>query len=390
MLKIVKQWWLRYSDVVIATVIGFFVGLSLAAHAPKQAVLVQNVVQATHHPIRYRTYRAPAIFWIDRSTSVSSVSTSSSSPPTAAAPVQGIKTASPVVQKGTPPKKMSVSAAKPAVPHPTAPPATAPIKGASLPAVQLRPAVPEPPAGKTPPAATQTSSSAATVTPVPLTTTGFPAFGKTVYPVSHVPNWGGMHAAAEWNRPYNQMAKTDLVAVPTYDLAKLDVPFKQLVDTHNEEEITRKLFYSTKFLGKYDLDAGEYTGTHPGVDLKLALGTPIGAIAGGRVYRVTQDDTLGLHVIIEHHIGKDVYYSIYGHFGSAAVQAGDTVQPGQFIGTVGSTGSTTGPHLHLQVDKGHDETVHAPYEPAKGTAVAEAERWTVNPIGFIAQYSHGV
>lgn len=196
-----------------------------------------------------------------------------------------------------------------------------------------------------------------------------------------------MHAAAEWNRKYDQMTAADFVAPPAYDLQKLAAPFKELVAMKDEEEITRKLFYSTKFLGKYDVDAGEYVGTHPGVDLKLAPGTPIGSIAGGRVQTVGSDDTMGIHVIIEHRIGKETFYSIYGHFASTAVRQGQDVTPGQFIGTVGSTGSTTGPHLHLQVDRGNGTSPHVPYAPAKGTSTAEAERWTVHPIRFIQEHA---
>jgi len=199
-----------------------------------------------------------------------------------------------------------------------------------------------------------------------------------------------MHAAAEWNRTYAQMSTTDFVPTPAYDLQKLATPFKTLVDENDTTEITRKLFYSTKFLGKYDLDAAEYSGLHPGVDLKLALGTPIGAIAGGRVQTVEKDDILGLHVIIEHRVGNQVFYSIYGHFGAATVHEGQDVQAGQMIGTVGTTGNTTGPHLHLQVDAGHGETVHVPYEPTAGTSVTEAQLWTVNPIRFIEKYFQGV
>jgi murein DD-endopeptidase MepM/ murein hydrolase activator NlpD len=225
------------------------------------------------------------------------------------------------------------------------------------------------------------------MTPV---TGGFPALDHTSYPVGKVPNWGAMHAAAEWNRSYAQLTSDDLVPLPSYDLQKLSVPFKDLVSEGNEAEVTRKLFYSTKFLGKYDLDAGENTGIHTGVDLKLAIGTPLGAIGGGRVQTVAKNDILGVHVIIEHRIGTETYYSIYGHLQSATVAEGQAVTPGQLIGYVGSTGSTTGPHLHLQVDRGHGESVHVPYVAVAGTSAAAAQEWTVHPIRFIDRYRAGL
>lgn len=227
------------------------------------------------------------------------------------------------------------------------------------------------------------------MTPI-MMAAGFPAFDHATYPVTMVPNWGAMHAAAEWNRDYDEMTMSDFVPVPEYDMSKLTVPLKSLLNPREDDELTRKLFYSTRFFGAYDLDAGEFTAVHPGVDLKLALGTPLGAIAGGKVNSVEMSDILGLRVIIEHRIGSEVFYSIYGHLGSAAVQAGDVVRPGTLIGTVGLTGNTGGPHVHLQVDRGHGETIHVPYLPKGVPSPAEADKWVVNPIKFIEQYANGI
>lgn len=196
-----------------------------------------------------------------------------------------------------------------------------------------------------------------------------------------------MRTPAEWNRTYKEMTPEDFVAVPSYDMSKLTVPLESLLEPRNVPEITRKLFYSTRHFGAYDVDAGEFSAAHPGIDLKLPLGTPLGALAGGRVQTVENSGPMGLHVIIEHRTGGEVYYSIYGHLGFAAIKAGDDVRPGQFIGTVGSTGSTSGPHLHLQVDRGHGEAVHEPYLPSTLPSRAEAARWVINPLTFIAQHA---
>ncbi len=219
---------------------------------------------------------------------------------------------------------------------------------------------------------------------------GFPPFVRTVFPVSRVPNWGAMKSPSEWNRTYAEMSNEDFVPVPAYDLAKLTRPLSELVNPRNDEEITRKLYYSTHFFGAYDVDAAEFTAVHPGVDLKLALGTPIGAIAGGRVASVHQDSILGLHVIVEHRLGGETYYSIYGHFGSVAVREGDAVRPGQMIGTVGMTGSTSGPHLHLQIDRGaKNEEDHRPYLPSFLPSPEAADRFVVHPVRFIVEHADG-
>jgi murein DD-endopeptidase MepM/ murein hydrolase activator NlpD len=217
----------------------------------------------------------------------------------------------------------------------------------------------------------------------------FPAFVRAVHPVGRVPNWGNMHSAAEWDRSYNEMQANDFVAIPRYDLSKLTIPVKELLQDreNNISTLTMKLYYSTRFFGSYNLDAGEYSGMHAGVDLKLPLGTPIGSIGGGRVLTVRQDSTLGLHVIVEHRIpGEGTFYSIYGHMGQTAVQEGQDVTPGTVLGYVGMTGKSTAPHVHLQVDRGQPGG-HTRFSPERTMSHAEAEKFTVNPIRFIAQHN---
>lgn len=182
------------------------------------------------------------------------------------------------------------------------------------------------------------------------------------------------------------MTTADFVPIPRYNLTMLTIPMGGLTEPVREENIpviTAKLFYSTRFFGVYDLDAGENTGTHAGIDLKLARGTPIGAIAGGRVAVVAQTQRLGLHVIVEHRLKNgETVYSIYGHFGSVSVTEGQDVAPGQIVGLVGMTGNTTSPHLHLQIDKGVAGERHVPYEGPRTDRV-------LNPISFIGASAGG-
>jgi murein DD-endopeptidase MepM/ murein hydrolase activator NlpD len=219
----------------------------------------------------------------------------------------------------------------------------------------------------------------------------FPPFLHASFPVAQAPNWGNMHTPQLWNRTYSQMTPADYVRIPSYDLGTLTTPMASLTDPlldQNIPAITAKLFYSTRFFGAYDLDSGEFVSTHAGVDLKLPLGTPLGAVAGGRVLSVSTDDVFGLHVIIEHrHPTDGTFYSIYGHLGSATVQAGEAVVPGQTIGRVGMTGNTTGPHLHWQIDRGQPgESAHQIYVPASVPSRAEADLHVINPVTFVARY----
>ncbi|MGH8012661.1 MAG: M23 family metallopeptidase [Candidatus Binataceae bacterium] len=89
---------------------------------------------------------------------------------------------------------------------------------------------------------------------------------------------------------------------------------------------------------------------HLGVDLTARYGTPVKAIADGRVEAAGWCGELGRCVRILHEGGMT---SIYGHLSriSAGLRPGDEVRMGQVIGHVGSTGLSTGPHLHFAIEK---------------------------------------
>lgn len=84
---------------------------------------------------------------------------------------------------------------------------------------------------------------------------------------------------------------------------------------------------------------------HAGVDLAYDYGMPIGAVFAGRVVYADWWGGYGNCVILQH---DENIYTLYGHFSSLAVTEGDVVQKGQVIGYVGSTGDSTGNHLHLE------------------------------------------
>ncbi|WP_410501757.1 peptidoglycan DD-metalloendopeptidase family protein [Exiguobacterium acetylicum] len=91
---------------------------------------------------------------------------------------------------------------------------------------------------------------------------------------------------------------------------------------------------------------------HTGIDLVNAKGTPIHAAAGGIVLRAGSATGYGNVVMVTHLIDRQVYTTVYAHLDSISVSAGQTVMPGQTIGTLGSTGWSTGPHLHFELHKG--------------------------------------
>lgn len=85
---------------------------------------------------------------------------------------------------------------------------------------------------------------------------------------------------------------------------------------------------------------------HRGIDISVAAGTPIKAIQDGRVISAGNAGGYGLCVVIE---GEDGYQSRYAHCSSLSVRTGQEVARGDTIAAVGSTGSSTGSHLHLEV-----------------------------------------
>jgi len=85
---------------------------------------------------------------------------------------------------------------------------------------------------------------------------------------------------------------------------------------------------------------------HKGIDLAAPTGTPIYATADGIVDRAEWFSSYGLFIEIEH--GADLE-TRYAHMSRLAVSAGQRVKKGDLIGYVGSTGRSTGPHLHYEV-----------------------------------------
>ncbi len=91
-----------------------------------------------------------------------------------------------------------------------------------------------------------------------------------------------------------------------------------------------------------------YPHFHDGLDIAAPLGTPVRAIAAGRVTIAGRLSDGAVLVEIEHSPGV---YSRYGHLEPGlAVRVGESVSAGELVGTVGVTGNTTGPHVHFEIE----------------------------------------
>ncbi|MFI8006364.1 peptidoglycan DD-metalloendopeptidase family protein [Streptomyces sp. NPDC086010] len=109
------------------------------------------------------------------------------------------------------------------------------------------------------------------------------------------------------------------------------------------------------------------SGYHTGSDFQAASGTSVRSIGPGTVVSAGWSGAYGNEVVIQH---SDGMYSQYAHLSSLEVSAGQTVTGGQEIGLSGTTGNSTGPHLHFEVRTG----------PSYGS--------DVDPIAYLR--SHGV
>jgi len=97
---------------------------------------------------------------------------------------------------------------------------------------------------------------------------------------------------------------------------------------------------------------------HTGEDMAAKQGTPFRAAHGGRVLWSGWKKAYGNTVIIDHGNGTT---TLYGHASKLGVRAGQPVKAGEYIGNVGSTGWSTGPHLHFEVRKGGKPVNPKPY-----------------------------
>ncbi|MEV5437124.1 transglycosylase family protein [Streptomyces sp. NPDC052682] len=90
-------------------------------------------------------------------------------------------------------------------------------------------------------------------------------------------------------------------------------------------------------------------GYHTGVDFPVPTGTSVRAVAAGSVVSAGWEGSFGYQVVIRHQDGR---YSQYAHLSAISVRTGQTVGAGQRIGRSGSTGNSSGPHLHFEVRTG--------------------------------------
>lgn len=239
-------------------------------------------------------------------------------------------------------------------------------------------------------------------------------FDGTVYPIEKVPDW--VHLSSDkWDANFDSLSSSDLVDIPYYDPSQLSISTDNLTWGNAEHDAIRnaKITYSVAYMGNYLLDGREYAGSHLAVDIKIPTGTPVRAIANGTVIKTSsQSSGFGHHIVIQHNNvptlddpdANETIFSSYSHLGDILVLEGTTVKKGDVIGKSASTGTSTTPHLHFQID-----TTEAPWHPYwpftwqdasdagldffsavnAGLGQENAILTTVNPVVYVQTYLDG-
>lgn len=109
----------------------------------------------------------------------------------------------------------------------------------------------------------------------------------------------------------------------------------------------------TKFVNPVVMPIGVSQGYHtfhPGIDVRAPKGSPVVAALEGMVVEVSRSNVgYGYYVRMAH---EGTVSTLYAHLNSVEVETGERVSKGKKVGTVGTTGWTTGPHLHFEIYEG--------------------------------------
>jgi len=165
--------------------------------------------------------------------------------------------------------------------------------------------------------------------------------------------------------------KTDVEKIKSFELNNLQEPYtlmpgQKLVIPGGQKQTPRPNYYPMTSVGSAPKGAPTGSGRfawptygtltqnfwygHSGIDVANRRGTPVYAADDGYVVLSGRDTWgYGNQVVIDHGNG---FKTRYAHLDSILVKAGDTVKKGQKIGTMGSTGRSTGPHLHFEIIQG--------------------------------------
>ncbi len=132
--------------------------------------------------------------------------------------------------------------------------------------------------------------------------------------------------------------KSPAEVVPSFE--KIENKYEKEINDSKKDE---NLPYLLPVLGQI---SRKFSEEHKGIDIAAPMYSPVISAAGGKVVSVGWDSLYGNYIVIEH---SKNYKTFYGHLHSILVKFGDVVSAGKIIGSLGSTGKSTSPHLHYEV-----------------------------------------
>ncbi|MCK4518446.1 S-layer homology domain-containing protein [Candidatus Babeliales bacterium] len=233
-------------------------------------------------------------------------------------------------------------------------------------------------------------------------------FDGTALPVREVPDWTNL-AGNEYKLLAAQLPLEKFVELPNYDPVIFGTVVADLNWSVDQDLANQLVTYAVPYMGSYELNSREYEGSHLAVDIKIPTGTPVYAVANGKVVKIAEASSgFGKHVVIKH---PDVpllnenetvtLYSAYAHLSKISVTKNQIVKRGDMIGKSGNSGISTTPHLHFQIDR--EEAPWHPWWPfnsaevsaaglnffdacSAGLGQAEAIKNTINPMLWVQRY----
>lgn len=170
--------------------------------------------------------------------------------------------------------------------------------------------------------------------------------------LSEPPGQGGMNEEGNWLSPINFMTELDalessfqqqdekIIAMQSFNMMN-----EQLQSTIPAGSPTQSGYISSNYGNRIHPISGK-SAFHKGIDFAAPSGSDVLAAADGLVVKSERHSGYGILVELEHGNG---YVTRYAHNKSSTVKVGDRVKQGQEIALVGSTGNSTGPHVHFEI-----------------------------------------
>ena len=181
-------------------------------------------------------------------------------------------------------------------------------------------------------------------------------FNWTVRPVEKIPNWFTWWWDNKTTKFWD-ISVNNLIEMPSYNIS---IWWKNAGEIYQQNsEKNAKLTYAVVYLGNYQNSREEYSWSHPAVDIRIPVGTPIRSVANGKVIKVINSNVwFWNHIVIEMPSvpnypdnSKNVtLYASYSHLDETLVSVWDIVRKWQLIWKSWNSWTSTTPHLHFQID----------------------------------------